>query len=105
MFNSNKDENNFSLALDWRPVKDVYNIFWKEKIGVTLTEDQARLLNLLADPAGITLDQGVSGTGFTYESTDLIFRHLITQALIEHRDGRYYVKAHLRDLVGEDYNT
>ncbi len=105
VFNSNKDENNFSLALDWRPVKDAYNKFWKEKIGVTLTEDQARLLNLLADPAGITLDQGVSGTGFTYESTDLIFRDLITQALIEQRDGRYFVKAHLRDLVGEDYNT
>jgi hypothetical protein len=101
VFISNKDENNFSLTLDWRPVKDMYNEFWKTKIGVTLTEKQALILNLTADSSGITLDQGVSGSGLSYEATETIFRYLLTQALIEQRDGRYFIRAHLQALVGD----
>ncbi len=101
IFTSNKDENNFTLVLDWRPVKNTYDEFWKAKIGVGLNQEQALILNLTADPSGITLEQGVSGSGLSFEATRTIFQHLMTQALIEQREGRYYVKEYLRQLVGD----
>jgi predicted HTH transcriptional regulator len=100
-FTSNKDENNFTLVLDWRPVKNAYDEFWKTTIGVSLSPEQAQILNLTADPSGITLEQGVSGSGLSFESTRTIFQYLMTQALIEQREGRYYVKEHLRQLLGD----
>jgi predicted HTH transcriptional regulator len=100
-FISNKDENNFTLVLDWRPVKNAYDEFWKTTIGVSLSPEQAQILNLTADPSGITLEQGVSGSGLSFESTRTIFQYLMTQALIEQREGRYYVKEHLRQLLGD----
>jgi len=98
-FISNKDENNFTLVLDWRPLKNVYDEFWKTKIGVNLTPEQVLLLNLTADPAGVTLEQGVSGSGLSFEATTKIFQYLTTQALIEKQNERYYVREHLRNLL------
>ena len=100
-FISNKDENNFTLVLDWRPLKNVYDEFWKTKIGVSLTPDQVLLLNLAADPAGITMEQGVSGSGFSFDVTREILQYLTTQALIEKHDERYLIREHLRRLILE----
>ena len=43
---SDRDANNFTLTLDWRPLADLHDEFW-HRLGVRLTATQATLLSLV----------------------------------------------------------
>ena len=54
---SDESANTFTLTLDWREIPNAYDEFWKEKIGVHLSENEAQILNLALDPGGVSLEE------------------------------------------------
>lgn len=98
-FESDKESNTFSVNLDWRLVQNLFDEFWKSRLGVKLTPEQAQIMNLCGDPAGITIEQAASGTGLRIEETRTAMNYLERQTLVQKRDDRYLVVDHLRDFV------
>jgi predicted Rossmann fold nucleotide-binding protein DprA/Smf involved in DNA uptake len=86
------------VTLDWRLVSDTYDAVWKQRLGVRLTTEQAQILNLALDTEGITIEEAASGTGLTIDDTREALNYLQLQVLIEERQGRFYVKEHLKEL-------
>lgn len=98
---SDKAANTFTLTLDWREVPDTYDRFWKDRLGVGLTEQEAVILSLAGDPAGVSIEEAASATGLELESAEAALRKLERQVLVEHRAGRFHIKDHLQELVRE----
>ena len=96
---SDESANTFTLTLDWRVVPDAYDEFWKERIGVHLSESEAQILNLALDPGGVSLEEAASATGQRLEDAKQALDTLVRQVLVDESDGRFRVKDHLRDLV------
>ena len=96
---SDREGNTFSLTLDWREVPNAYDEVWKKKLGVQLTEQQAEVLNLVTDPAGITEYQAAAGTSMKLTDTRETLRYLVNQVLVEEHDGRFHLKAHHKELL------
>jgi len=97
-FESDREANTFTVTLDWRLVSDTYDAVWKQRLGVRLTTEQAQILNLALDTEGITIEEAASGTGLTIDDTREALNYLQLQVLIEERQGRFYVKEHLKEL-------
>jgi hypothetical protein len=95
-FESDKDNNSFTLTLDWRPVEDYYDSHWKDKLGVKLTPDQACILNLACSSEGITMQQASASTGLPVEDAKKCVAYLTTQSLVENVDGRISLAEHLQ---------
>lgn len=98
-FESNREANTFTVTLDWRVVPDTYDTFWKDKIGVRLTREQAQLMNLCGDPNGITLEQAASGTGLSLIEASAALKYLERQAIIEQHEARYFVKEYFKEFI------
>ena len=98
-FESDKEANTFAVTLDWREIPDAYDKHWKERLGVRLTADQALVLNLALDPAGITEQQAASGTGLSLDEAQEVLRYLVRQVHIEKQVDRFHLQDHLRELV------
>jgi hypothetical protein len=97
-FTSNREENNFSILLQ----KSIYDAFWRDRLGVTLTSQESDLVKIFSDPLGITLEQCVHQTGLPPEKILKMIHYLTTQALIEHINGKYRAKEHVRRIVSEN---
>ncbi|WP_013627485.1 ATP-binding protein [Rubinisphaera brasiliensis] len=94
---SNSSANTFTLTLDWRLVPDNYNSFWKDRLGVKLSQSEATILELSVD--GVGVEEAASATGLTLDSAEEAINTLDRQALVEARKGRWFIKDHLRDLL------
>lgn len=94
---SNSSANTFTLTLDWRLVPDNYNSFWKDRLGVKLSQSEATILELSVD--GVSVEEAASATGLTLDSAEEAINTLDRQALVEGRKGRWFIKDHLRDLL------
>jgi hypothetical protein len=94
--------NTFTLTLDWRPVPDAYDRFWKDRIGVRLNLAQATILNLALDPSGVSPEEAASATGLELTAAEEALAYLKLQVLVEQRKGRCHVRADLRELVDSD---
>lgn len=96
---SDDTANTFTLTLDWREVQDAYDAFWKDKIGVRISEREAQILNIALDPEGVSVEEAASATGARIEEANEAIRTLLRQVLVSEDGGRYRVSEHLRDLV------
>jgi len=96
---SDRAANTFTITLDWREVPNAYDEIWKEKLGVQLNENQAMVLNLATDPAGITMQQAAAGTGMNLAEARETLQYLIHQVLVEEQDERFHLKAHLKEAL------
>jgi hypothetical protein len=96
---SNSAANTFTLTLDWRPVPDAYDRFWKDRIGARVDETQATILNLALDPSGVSPEEAASATGLELTAAQEALDYLKVQVLVEQRKGRYHISPHLRELV------
>lgn len=99
---TNPAANTFSLTLDWRSVPDAYDRVWRDRIGARLTSEQATILNVALDPAGIGPEEAASATGLELDAARDALEFLKLQVLVEERRGRYHVRPHLRELVEAD---
>jgi predicted HTH transcriptional regulator len=97
-FESDRDANNFTLTLDWRPLADPHDEYW-HRLGVKLTTSQAKLLSLVKKHSGATLERlcEVSGMASNVAQADL--DHLQFQKLLECSNGGYSIAEHLREVI------
>ena len=72
---SDKDANNYTLALDWREVPIAYDKHWKRKAGIELTKNQALVLNLTKAQNGTRHHPNINVLAQTFRSTKLA-KHL-----------------------------
>jgi hypothetical protein len=80
---------------------DTSDAFWKGKLGLTLTSQEATVLALSADPSGLTVEQAASSLGILIDDAEDIVRNLARQTLVDKEGNRISIKAHLRALVEE----
>jgi predicted HTH transcriptional regulator len=96
---SNEASNTFTLSLDWRPLPDVSDEFWKKHLGVRLTAQQARALFLASDPFGVNIDELASYLGVMVDEAANVYGALLKEVLVYEQDGRIYIKDHLKPLA------
>lgn len=80
-----EDQNNrFYIELDSRPLQIIADTFWKQRLGVTITPEAAKILGLLGSvPAGMTLAEICSGTGADSDDALVMCQDLQKQMLID----------------------
>ncbi len=101
MCDSNLSSNTFTLTLDWREVPDIADKFWKDRLGVKLTPQEAAALNLATDPAGAGIHELASNLGILVSDAKVVSDALKQKALVDERQGRIRVKPHLAELAEE----
>lgn len=99
LLETDRKANTFTLTLDWREVPNAYDRFWKDSIGARVTAEQALILDLATDPTGITARQAASGTGLPLDDAREALAYLVRQVLLEEKEGRCHLAAHLRESL------
>jgi hypothetical protein len=95
---SDRNSNSFTLRLSWRPVEDVYDEQWLRR-GVKVTPMQAKIIECLSGPAGMTEQALAEALNLQSETLSGDIRHLVVQALIERCDERYAIAPHWRSMT------
>ncbi|BAY42153.1 hypothetical protein NIES2111_65490 (plasmid) [Nostoc sp. NIES-2111] len=99
---TDEQHNRFRIELDSRPLKIIADTFWKQRLGVTVTPEAAKILGLLGNaPAGMTLDTICSGTGASSDDVIVMCQSLQKQMLIDYETEVYKLKPHLLELARE----
>jgi predicted HTH transcriptional regulator len=99
---SDEQHNRFRIELDSRPLKVIADSFWKQRLGVTVMPEEAKILGLLGNaPSGMTLAEICSGTGVLSEDALTMCQRLEQQQLIECEAEIYCLKPHLQNLARE----
>jgi len=101
VFQSDGEGNTFTLILDWRPLPDESDVFWKSKLGVSVSLREAAVLNLAAESGGVSIQQIASSQGILIEDAAKLANGLVTRALVHNEGGIVTIQEHLRSLVGE----
>jgi predicted HTH transcriptional regulator len=98
---SSSAANTFTLTLDWRLLPESYDEFWKTRLGVKISLEQASILSLLADPSGFSVEEIASARGLLVEDARTAVEFLATQGLILEKRGKYFIQDHLSELLKE----
>jgi predicted HTH transcriptional regulator len=96
---SNEDANTFTLTLDWRLIEEICDEFWKKKLGVHISKEEATILSLAADRTGVTLNDIASALGVIVEDAEENVQKLIGNQLLDEKNGKYFIKKHLNALA------
>ena len=80
---------------------DITDKFWKERLGVSLTGQEAAALTLAADPAGASVHEIASNLGVLVSDAKGVYDALKKKALVDERKERIHVKEHLAELAEE----
>jgi len=97
-----EQHNRFRIELDSRPLKIIADSFWKQRLGVTVSPEAAKILGLLSNaPAGMTLAQICSGTGADNDSAIVMCQELHKKMLIDNEFEVYRLKPHLQEFARE----
>jgi len=100
-FESSPSANTFTLVLDWRPLPENIDSFWKKRLGVKVTSDQANMLSLLQEPSGFSIEEISSIQGRRLDDVWIDIDYLDRQGLIDKSGKHFLLRKHLRDLVNE----
>lgn len=95
---SDRDANNFTLTLDWRPLADLHDELW-HRLGVELTASQARVLRLMKSHPNAAIETLSAASGLTIEALCTDLERLESQKLVESHGGRYIIAEHLREIL------
>ena len=99
---SDEQHNRFRIELDSRPLEIIIDSFWKQRLGVKVTPDQAKILKLMGNtPSGMTLAEICCRTGATSQEVLAMCQYLQRQGLIDCEAEVYSLKLHLQDLAKE----
>lgn len=100
--NSYEQHNRFRIELDSRPLKAIADSYWKQRLGVTVMPEEARLMGILGNSVlGMTLGELCSGTGYRSKDAQAMCQRLERQQLIDCEADVYRLKPHLQDLARE----
>lgn len=95
---SDRDANNFTLTLDWRPLSEMHDELW-HRLGVKLTMSQAKILTFVKSQPNTTLEALSEAIGMKADSVRADLDHLEIQRLMECRDDQFTVAEHLREII------
>jgi hypothetical protein len=96
---SNAEANTFTLTLDWRPLGERIDEFWKQKLGVRLSPEQASILSVLVTPEPFTLEQIASAAGMHLSDAKAATDYLKLQTLIVEAEGKFALRPDLAQLA------
>lgn len=94
---SDRKANNFTVKLDWRPVEEDVDHFWKRNLGVSVSKEEAAVLQLLGLPK--LRDEVVSSMGLSTKKVGAILDRLERQGLVLREGDTFQMRDDLRDLV------
>jgi predicted HTH transcriptional regulator len=95
---SSPEANTFTLTFDWVPSAERVDEFWKEKLGVKLTPEQARLLPLLAS-GPLSIEKVASVSGLSLPDTQAAVDYLKIQALVVETMRGLALRSDLPELI------
>lgn len=98
---SDEEDNTFTLTLDWRPLPDLSDSFWKSRLGVSIGLSEATTVALAAEPMGVSVHEVASSQGLTVDDAQQLLARLVTQALVQQRGDRFFLLDRYRPLVAE----
>jgi predicted HTH transcriptional regulator len=88
-FNSSEKNNTFSLDLSWKKLPVVADPRWLDRLGVAISTETSRALELLLQAGAVTTQEVASGTGLPAEDASHVLRTLLVQALAIESDGTW----------------
>lgn len=98
---SNQNANTFTLILDWRKLPEIADEFWKQRLGIKLTPQEAYALLLSAESTGTSAEEIAAAQGLLLDEGRTICQRLIKDALAKEKKGRIFISDHLKPLVEE----
>lgn len=101
VYDSNNAANSFTLTLDWRPMPEIADAFWKQRLGVSISPQESAALILAADPDGISIERIAAAQSLLIDEARALVQRLVKEGLVEERKGLIVAKEHLRALVEE----
>jgi predicted HTH transcriptional regulator len=102
---SNSKANTFTITLDSRLVAPPVDAFWQQRLGVKLTPEQAKALEVLHALDTLTASQVASGANLRLTEAQYALAYLKVQALIIEADGRYHLRPDLAPLLKQKDST
>jgi len=100
-FVTNPSANTFTLTLDWRTLPDITDEFWKQRLGLKLTPQEAYALLLSAETDGTSAEEIAAAQGLYLDEGQNICQRLVKEALVSKKGDRIHIKDHLKQLVEE----
>jgi hypothetical protein len=97
---SSSAANTFTLILDWHPLPQVYDEFWKTRAGVTVTQTEARILALCGSD-GMTIARIAAAIELSVDDVNSMVERLVVNALLRNQRGTFILVEHLRKLLTE----
>jgi len=98
-FENNREANNFTLTLDWRPLPALHDEFWHSRLGVKLTVPQAKTLDLIR-VAPRTLHELCAELSVERAEGESSLEYLERQVLIQRKGEEYDLMDHMREILG-----
>ncbi|HZU11444.1 MAG TPA: ATP-binding protein [Chloroflexota bacterium] len=98
---SDPEHNSFTLVLDWHRLLDVSDTFWRERLGVKVSPEEALALSLAADAGGATPEEIASAAAITVAAARHVSDDLCKKALVYERDGRIFIQRHLQEVADQ----
>ncbi len=99
-FQSDEKANTFSLTLDWSEGVADIDTYWQTLVGAHLTQQQATVLNAIADAPSVTITVIETSTELATEDVIDALDFLVLQVLVEQDDANYRLAPHLREKLG-----
>lgn len=74
--------------------------YWKDIVGIRLSEQQAQVLNAIADAASTTIPLIESTTGLEAGEIADVIEFLVFQRVVEQDEANVRLAEHLREKLG-----
>jgi len=100
-FQSDARGNSFTLVLDWRPLPNTSDAFWRRRLDITVNPAEATVLTLATDAAGVTAEQVASAEGISVGDAKLLVEGLVRKQLVRVVGDRVTILDHLTDVAAE----
>ena len=100
VFDSNPKANTFTLTLDWSEGERDIDTYWMTLVGARLSQNQARVLNALAEVPSATIGVLETATGLEISDIAKTLDFLVLQVLVEQDESNYRLADHIKEKVG-----
>lgn len=96
---SDREANTFTLTLSWKALS--VSEFWRKKLGVQLTFEEAKVLSMSGGRSGVALEEICAEGNATADEAEKIIDKLLSQALVTRSSDRIYIRDDLQPLLVE----
>ncbi|MBK1699957.1 ATP-binding protein [Thiococcus pfennigii] len=100
VFESSREANTFALTLSTVEEGVMPDAYWKDIIGIRLSEQQAQVLNVIAEAASTTIPLIESATGLDAGDIAEAIDFLVFQRVVEQDEANLRLANHLREKLG-----